>query len=218
MNGPHDLGGMMGFGPVAPEANEPVFHAEWERRAFALTLAMGMAGMWNIDRSRFARESMTWQRYLASSYYEIWFEGLIRLLVAHDLASASEIGAGMSVGPGKPVRRPAAREVPAILAKGGPSDRKPQSPARFKAGDRVRARNMHPEGHTRLPRYLRGHAGSIVAIHGAHVFPDARAAGQGEDPQWLYAVAFDAREVWGERARPGDSIRADLWEPYLDAS
>jgi nitrile hydratase len=217
VNGPHDLGGLMGFGPIAPEADEPVFHSDWERRAFALTLAMGMTGTWNIDQSRFARESTPWPRYLASSYYEIWFEGLIRLLVGHDLASAPEIAAGTALHSGKPVRPAAAGDIPAILATGGPSDRTPQSPARFKAGDRVRARNINPEGHTRLPRYLRGHAGSIAAVHGAHVFPDSRAAGKGEDPQWLYTVAFDAGEVWGERARSGDSIRADLWESYLEA-
>lgn len=217
MNGPHDLGGMMGFGPVAPEPSEPVFHSEWERRAFAVALAMGATRQWNIDISRHARENIPPAEYLGSSYYEIWFEGLNHLLSSKGLATPEEIATGVMSTPAKSVSgKLMAKDVAAVLAKAGGSGRKPQSPALFAIGDRVRAKNIHPTGHTRLPRYLRGHAGEIVAIHGAHVFPDSSAHEKGDDPHWLYTVRFSSREVWGDLARDGDTISADLWEPYLE--
>jgi nitrile hydratase len=216
MNGAQDLGGMMGFGPVVPEANEPVFHAEWERRALAVTLAMGATGEWSLDASRFARESLPPVDYLSFSYYEIWLAGLEKLLAERDLVRRDEIDAGRSLHASRPTQRVLAAEaVAAALAKGGPSEREPQAPACFAVGDRVRARNMHPQGHTRIPRYLRGHVGVIEAVHGAHVFPDSNAAGTGENPTWLYGVAFDGPEIWGEDTDPSLSVRADLWEAYL---
>jgi len=216
MNGPHDLGGMMGFGQVVPEPERPVFHSEWERRAFALTLAMGFTGSWNIDTARHARERIPPAEYLASSYYEIWIKGLERLMREAQLVSAEELETGHAASAPAAVKRVATAEmVPGILAKGGPADRAARAPQTFRPGDRVRARNMHPEGHTRLPRYLRGHAGEIVMVHGCHVFPDSSAHVKGDDPQWLYAVKFTAAEVWGNGRR--DSIVADLWEPYLEA-
>jgi nitrile hydratase len=217
MNGPHDLGGQMGFGPIAPEPDEPVFHADWERRVFALALAMGATRQWNIDISRHARENIPPATYLGSSYYEIWLDGLIRLLTAHGLATAEEIAAGSPLAPAKAVAgKLEAKNVASAIARGGPADRTPISPPRYSIGDRVRARNMNPSGHTRLPRYLRGHSGEIVRVHGAHVFPDSRAHAKGDDPQWLYTVRFSAREVWGDEAGPRDTISADLWEPYLE--
>jgi nitrile hydratase subunit beta len=218
MNGPHDLGGQMGFGAVAPELDEPVFHSEWERRAFALTVAMGAMRLWNIDAGRHARENIPPAQYLSSSYYEIWLAGLERLLLSCDLATADEIATGkLSRPPKRLAGRLAASQVAAVLARGGPADRPAKAPARFSVGDRVRARNIHPLGHTRLPRY-RGHSGEIAAVRGSHVFPDSRAHGKGDDPQWLYAVCFRSREVWGDEARDGDTICADLWEPYLVSS
>jgi nitrile hydratase len=217
MNGPHDLGGAQGFGPVAPEPDEPVFHAEWERRAAALSLAMNGVGMWNIDMARHARERIPPAEYLAASYYEKWLKGLERLLVEHKLVAPGELAGGHAAAPGVPLKRRVTVETAAAaLAKGSSYERPAERPARFKAGDRVRARLMNPIGHTRLPRYARGRTGTIVQIHGVHVFPDANAAGRGEDPQWLYSVAFDARDVWGPEARAGDEIRVDLWEPYLE--
>ena len=196
MNGAQDLGGMMGFGPVVPEPVKPVFHEEWERRAFALTLAMGASGEWTIDMARFARESMNPALYLSSSYYQIWLAGLERLLDERGLVSPEEIAAGRSLAAGRPPKRVlAAAEVGATLARGGPTERERTVPARFRTGDRVRARNMHPDGHTRIPRYCRGHAGIVEVVHGAHVFPDTSASGDGEQPAWLYGVAFEAREL-----------------------
>jgi len=217
MNGAQDLGGMMGFGAVLPEPVHPVFHDEWEKRAFAITLAMGATGEWTIDMARFARESLPPPVYLTSSYYEIWTAGLIRLLEERDLVSAEEIAAGRALGDSRPVARVlTADRVAETLRRGGPTQREVTQPARYRVGDRVRARQMHPTGHTRIPRYCRGHAGTIAAVHGVHVFPDSNAAGAGEQPAWLYGVAFDGREIWGADAAPGLILRVDLWEPYLD--
>jgi nitrile hydratase len=216
MNGAHDMGGMAGFGPVVPEKNEPVFHAPWERRAFAITLAAG-AGRWNIDQSRWAREQMQPVQYLAKTYYEIWIAGLEKLLAERGLVTPDEVEAGKVLHAAKD--SPAvltADRVPAALSKGGPTVRPATASQRFQVGDRVRARNMHPAGHTRLPRYVRGHAGIVTHVHGVHVFPDVNSTGRGENPQWLYTVRFAARELWGEAADPTCSVSVDSWESYLE--
>jgi nitrile hydratase beta subunit len=216
MNGPQDLGGQMGFGPVAPEKDEPIFHAPWERRALAITLAMGATRQWNIDISRHARETLPPAQYLGSSYYEIWIAGLTKLILACGLVTENEIASGKMEAPAKKVGgKLFAENVPAVLAKGGPTSR-PGAAPRFKPGDRVRTQNMHPVTHTRLPRYLRGHAGEIVSVHGPHVFPDTNAHGKGESPQALYTVRFSARDIWGDARHPKDTVSADLWEPYLE--
>ncbi len=216
MNGAADLGGMMGFGPVDPEQDEPVFHDNWERRAFALTLAMGFTRSWNIDQSRFARESMSPAEYLGSSYYQIWLVGLEKLMLERELVTDDELESGIAVKRPPDIRTLPAEKVSAALARGGPVNRDPTNPACFSVGDSVVAKNMHPVGHTRLPRYLRGRRGSIRAVRGVHVFPDSNAAGNGEDPKWLYSVEFSARELWGEDANESDTVVADCWEPYLD--
>ncbi len=217
MNGAQDLGGTMGHGPVAPDQDEPVFHAEWEERAFALTLVMGFYDEWNIDRSRFERESLPPAQYLSSTYYQIWFAALQKLLVQTGFVTDEEIAAGNALSPPRDLPRDVIRaeDVAGILARGGPADRPAHKPARFKVGDKVRTRNVNPETHTRLARYLRRHEGEIVAVHGTHVFPDSSAHGKGDDPQWLYTVRFSARELWGEDRNPNDHVHADLWEPYL---
>ena len=217
MNGAQDMGGLHGFGPVEPEPNEPVFHAEWERRAFAITLAMGTPGKWNIDMSRFARESLPPAEYLAKTYYEIWIAGLEKLMAERGLVTAEEIAAGHAIGAAKPVEKILSKaDVAQVLYRGGPTERATTKPARFKAGDRVRAKNMHPLTHTRLPRYVRGHVGIIERVLGCHVFPDSNASGKGEDPQWLYTVRFDGRELWGADADPTVKVSVDAWEPYLE--
>ena len=217
MNGPHDLGGAHGFGAVAPEAGEPPFHADWERRVLAMSLAMGAAGAWNLDMSRHGRERVPPAEYLASTYYEIWLKGMERVLLERGLVSEGELAAGHAQGPGKPLpRKPSAAGVQAALAKGTPYSREPAAPALFAVGDAVRARVMNPPGHTRLPRSVRGRTGRVERVHGVHVFPDSNAHGRGEDPRWLYNVVFDAAELWGPEGRPGDGVSADLWEPYLE--
>ncbi|MEP2707246.1 MAG: nitrile hydratase subunit beta [Roseibium sp.] len=217
MNGAQDLGGQMGFGPIELEDNEPNFHAKWEQRAFALTLAMGATGSWNIDTSRHARESLPPADYLSSSYYKIWTMGLEKLCLDKGLITESELSSGKALEPAKPVKQVLkAENVSAVLAKGGPADRPEEQPARFKVGDKIRTKRMHPEGHTRLPRYARDTVGVIDAIHGVHVFPDTSAHGKGENPTWLYSVAFKGTDVWGPESDPSVSLRIDLWEPYLD--
>ena len=217
MNGAHDMGGTHGFGPVEPEPNEPVFHADWERRAFAITLAMGGTGEWNIDMSRFARENRAPADYLSKSYYELWLAGLEALLAERRLVTEQEAADGRAIGSPRPVKRIlAAQDVDRVLSRGTTVAREPKAPARFKPGDRVRAKNMHPTGHTRLPRYVRGHVGAIERVHGCHVFPDSNAAGRGEDPQWLYSVSFEGRELWGAEGDPTLKVSVDAWEPYLD--
>jgi len=198
MNGAQDMGGMQSFGPIAPEADEPYFHADWERRALALTIAMGATGKWNIDMSRAARESLPPAQYLSSSYYQIWLAGLRKLLIDTGLATADEIDSGVSQRAAAPLPRVLAPDqVNPMLFRGSPASRPEPRPARFAIGDAVRTLTFNPPTHTRLPRYCRGKRGQIVAVHGAHVFPDSNALGRGENPQWLYTVRFDAVELWG---------------------
>jgi nitrile hydratase len=219
MNGAHDMGGVDGFGPVVPEPNEPVFHDEWERRVLALTLAMAKPGGWNIDTSRFAREDRSPADYLSKSYYEIWLVGLERLMDERNLVSTAEIDEGRMLLPPKAGVSVLMRDdVAATLRRGGPTEREAASQAKFTIGDRVRARNIHPQGHTRLPRYVRGHVGVVERLHGCHVFPDSNARGGGETPQWLYTVRFAGRELWGERADAGMAVSVDAWESYLESA
>jgi nitrile hydratase len=207
----------MGFGPVSPEANEPIFHAPWERRALALNLAMGATREWTIDMSRHARESLPPAQYLGSSYYEIWMAGLRKLILARGLVTEEELASGkMKVAAKKVAGKLLAENVPTALAKGGPTTRPAATTPRFTVGDKVRTKNMHPTSHTRLPRYLRGRQGEIVRLHGTHVFPDTNAHEKGEHPQALYTVQFSARDIWGEARHPRDAVSADLWESYLD--
>ena len=217
MNGGQDLGGTHGHGPVKPEPNEPVFHDEWEKRAFALTLAMGRPGGWNIDMSRFARENRPPGEYLSMSYYQIWLAGLVTLLKERDLVTEKEIAAGHAQGPAKPVTRVLSPgDVAKVLYRGGPTERQTNTSAVFKAGDKVRTKNINPPTHTRLPRYVRGRVGTVERVIGYHVFPDSNATGAGENPQWLYTVRFDGRELWGPAGDPTTKISVDAWEPYLE--
>lgn len=218
MNGGHDLGGMMGFGPVLPEENEPVFHGKWEARVLALTLAMGATGMWNIDKSRHARETTSPANYLNWSYYRIWLEGLEKLLVNSGLVSIEEIRTANPINPPATINNKLlVANVENVLAKGGPASRPSQSKAVFAVGDNVGTSNIHSKNHTRLAGYLRARKGSIVHVHGPHVFPDTNAQGNGENPKWLYTVKFSARELWGEAGAENDFVFADLFEPYLVA-
>ncbi|MCD1263666.1 nitrile hydratase subunit beta [Shinella sumterensis] len=217
MNGPHDLGGQHGFGPVAPEPNEPYFHGDWEKRALGVTLSCGAFGAWTIDESRHARENIPPATYLSASYYEIWIRALETLLARHGFVSAEELSTGRMLEKGAvPKRVLTADMVPAVLAKGGPCDRPVATPPRFAAGARVRTRNFNPTTHTRLPRYARGKVGVVEAVQGSFVFPDDNAHGRGENPEWVYTVVFDGGEIWGEDAADGLTVSIDAWESYLE--
>lgn len=217
MNGVHDMGGMDGFGKVEPEANEPVFHAPWEGRLVAIMRAMGAAGAWNIDMARAARERQPPAFYLAASYYQSWARRLETLILERGLAAPDEIAAGHALHPAKPLKRPALRveDVPNSLKRRS-YGRPAAAPACFKVGDPVRARNMHPTTHTRLPRYARGRLGVIERVHGSQVFPDSSALGAGDDPHWLYTVVFDGRELWGADTDPTLKVSIEAFEPYLE--
>ena len=214
MNGVHDMGGMANLGQIAPEADGPAFHHAWEGRVHAMTVASPTRS--NIDAGRHQRELIPGPEYLAMSYYEKWFRSLTELLVKHRLVTAQELTSGRA-DPTSPKATPRliAEAVAPAMATPGSYLREAGAPA-FAVGETVRARNLHPPGHTRLPRYVRGHLGVVSALHGAHVFPDANAHGKGEDPQPLYTVRFTARELWGPAANPRDSVSLDLWEPYLE--
>ncbi|MHC1548509.1 nitrile hydratase subunit beta [Phyllobacterium sp. K27] len=217
MNGPQDLGGQMGFGPVAPEVDEPLFHAGWEKRALGLILAAGGMGHWNIDESRHARECLHPADYYSSSYYEIWIKALEVLLERHGFVSDSELKAGRALVKGTVPRRVLlAGNVPSVLAKGGPCDREMTAEPHFQVGDRVRTRNLHPETHTRLPRYARDKIGVVEVVRDGFVFPDTNAHGKGENPQYVYTVVFQATEIWGDAADPQLAISIDAWESYLE--
>jgi nitrile hydratase len=219
VNGGQDLGGEHGFGPVVPEANEPVFHAEWERRAFALTLAMATPGGWNIDMGRFVRENRDPADYLTMSYYQLWFAGLETLLKERNFVADDEIAAGRALNAPKPVKRILTPgDVLKVLHRGGPTERDTNTKPKFKSGDKVRAKNINPPTHTRLPRYVRGHKGVIERVIGFHVFPDSNATGAGEDPQWLYTVTFAGRELFGPDGDPTTKVSVDAWEPYLESA
>jgi nitrile hydratase subunit beta len=213
-NSIHDMGGMHGFGPVAAEPEEPVFHADWEARVYALQRAMGATGLWTIDGGRASLENLPPVEYLAASYYKRWFLGLERRAVAYGLVGEDEIAAGRGLRPGIRLNRKLTLDD--AKATSFPRfDRPAPGPARFKAGDRVRTKNMHSTTHTRLPRYARDKRGMIEAVRGCHVFPDSAAVGAGDNPQWLYTVVFTGKELWGEDADPSIKVSIEAFEPYL---
>jgi nitrile hydratase len=217
MNGVHDMGGMHGMGPIEPEKNEPVFHHPWEGRSYAVTRAMSAWGKWNLDASRFQREQIAPLDYFRLSYYERWIVGLVELMLKNRMVTPAELESGKpDPGAVRLVPTFTADKVPAMISKGVPASRNVLVEASFMVGQRVRARNINPVGHTRLPRYARGKAGTIERDHGVFVFPDTNALFLGEKPQHVYSVRFAARELWGDQAALKDSVYVDLWDDYLE--
>ena len=216
MNGVHDMGGMDGFGKVEVEENEPPFHATWEGRVLEMQRAMGYAGAWHIDDSRYAQETLPPQTYLAVSYYQRWELAMEKNLLLRGYVTEAELKAGRALGPTKPLPRKLTKDVVDAGMTRSSFFRQQQGPARFKPGDRVRTRNINPLTHTRLPRYARGKVGTVELIHGCHAYPDSVATDRGDDPQWLYTVVFDGREIWGPDSDPTLTISIDAFEPYLE--
>ena len=214
-DGIHDMGGMGGMGPVEPEPNEPVFHAPWEGRVFALRRLLvpwGLGGSWGSFR--FAQERVPAAEYLRYSYYERWFTALVEVLRGNGVVSESELASG---GADPQASRPKRRERPAQAPLGfGLLDL--DVPARFRVGDAVRARNVHPAGHTRLPRYAREKRGTVIRDNGVYALQDTDGRGQqyGDFPQHVYTVRFTSRELWGERGNDRDAIYVELWDDYLE--
>ena len=219
MKGGHDLGGKQGFGPIdpEPETTEPCFHADWERQVFALTLASGMLGKWNLDESRHARERQRPQEYLRHSYYENWLVGVEKLLVEKGLLSQRELDSGSLDPDAEPIRElriPTCRDARKILSTGGPTLLESTSKPRFNIGDKVRVRRSDGTGHTRAPAYAMDACGCIVEHHGTHIFPDRNAAGT-RVGEHLYSVLFTGSELWQDTAENSE-VAIDLWEPYLE--
>ncbi len=218
MNGAHDMGGMQSFGPIRPEKDEPVFHASWEARITALWSALGALRKWNGDFGRQTREAIPAPEYLALNYFQMRYVQVVELLVATGMITRTELETGRPEQETQKAVPPlTADKVAAWFANGNPKKRSVALAAPFKVGQRVRARNINPVTHTRLPRYARGKVGVIDRAHGVFVFPDSNAQGLGEKPQHVYSVRFTARELWGEQANPKDTVVLNLWDDYLDA-
>jgi nitrile hydratase beta subunit len=237
----HDMGGRLGDGPIPIprnqnneiEINEPTFKYKWHAKAWAITLAAGGLGEWNLDISRHFRECLPPKDYMNYSYYEKWLAGLTNLLVNKNIISADDLKEfialveteGTDFKPNQNLeldkRAWLVKDVAKTLGWGGPSLRETKINPQFKVGDKIRALSYSPNedvngGHTRLPSYVMGRIGKIVSYHGTHVLPDKNAHGNGENPMPLYTVEFKGAELWGAMAEDGeDSIYLDLWEPYL---
>src|SRR4051812_21007277 len=216
MNSIHDMGGMQNFGPILLEQNEPVFHHPWEARVYALNRAAGPAGKWNLDATRYGIELIPPLDYLRMSYYERWHFRLVELLIARGVVTRAEVESGHPA-PGSSRATPVMTAASiSVLAPANPERPKIGTAPRFQVGQLVRARNVHPRHHTRLPRYARGKQGVVARHHGIFVFPDTNANFAGENPQHLYSVSFSARELWGPQASPRDAVHLDMWDEYLD--
>lgn len=217
MNGVHDMGGVHGMGPIQNEKGEPVFHESWEARAFAMTLAMAAWRKWTLDGARHQRELIPAAEYLRMSYYEKWFTALVELLIKSGLVTGAEVQNGKpEPSSTKAIPPLTADKVLPLVARGNPAIRERVVTPRFQVGQPVRARNIHPTGHTRLPRYARGKLGTVDRDHGVFLFPDTNAHFLGENPQHVYAVRFAASELWGEHAGSRDAVYIDMWEDYLE--
>jgi nitrile hydratase len=219
MNGVHDLGGMHGFGPIEREVDEPVFHAEWEAHVLALQRLTVGQGYFNLDAFRYGIERMDPAHYLRSTYYERWLSTIEHNLIKEGILTESEIDEKVEVLRSHPDAVPSRPDDVAPPAQSGTYGERPPVPRltpRFAVGDAVVTHNLHPAGHTRLPRYARGKRGVIHLVHEPEIFPDTNAHGLGADPQVVYNVRFDGRELWGESAEPRQALYIDLWESYLE--
>jgi nitrile hydratase beta subunit len=219
MNGIHDMGGLHGFGRVEAEASEPVFRTRWEARVFAM-MAILRRHMPNIDAGRHALERLGPVAYLRNGYYGRWLAAMEQSLAALAVVTADELRTRMRATRRrrtKGTRSARARRVPAGRAPAGTSyARTVDRAARFGNGQEVRTRNHQPHGHTRLPAYARCKRGRVEHVHPAMVYPDDHAHGRGENPQYLYTVRFEGRELWGDSAEPATTVSLDLFEPYLE--
>ncbi len=217
MNGVHDMGGLQGMGPVRYEKNEPVFHERWEGRVYAMTRSMLAFRKWSLDTARYALETMPPLDYLRMTYYERWLIRLEAQVVKFGFVTQDEVESGKAA-PGSTKATPALTIASSSrwLNRGIASSDEPGVRPLFAVGERVRARNIHPVGHTRLPRYARGKTGIVARDHGVYIFADTKAHFQGEKRQHVYAVRFSSRELWGESVSPRDSVYIDMWDDYLE--
>jgi nitrile hydratase beta subunit len=223
MNGVHDMGGMHGFGAIPRGEGREPFHAEWEGRMFGMLLALGSHGVHDPGGLRAAHESMEPASYLGSGYFEGWLRVTERALLEKGYLTLAELDQRTAELDARPDAVAPRREEPTATARmmqavhtRSPSSREGGRPPRFRSGDSVRVRNLHPPGHTRLPRYVRGKLGAIASLHGIHDFHDAAPEGAANAPQPVYSVRFEAEELWGEAAEARQSLYLDMWESYLE--
>ncbi len=213
---------MHGFGRVPVEASTP-FHAAWELRVAAIMLGLLRRGLYNLDSFRHGIETMAPAHYLRASYFERWRTSVEQNLIRSGALSPAELderrrALEQGTVPSAPRQSPRVAEVPDSLGQRPSFVRELEASPRFRSGDRIRTRNLNPSGHTRLPGYARGKRGRIDRVYPGFVFPDTNAHGQGENPQYLYNVRFEASELWGDAAEPASSVAIDLFESYLEAA
>ncbi|BBY17158.1 nitrile hydratase subunit beta [Mycolicibacterium litorale] len=218
MDGIADMGGTEGWGRAQrPQPDEPVFPEPWHGRAFALSLLANRLAGGNLDSFRHALERLDRGAYLDDGYFGRWLNGAERILTENDLLASSAVDARARTLRGERVEEPPSPQPAAREARSAApgSRREVQSAPAFAVGQRVRAKNLSPAGHTRLPRYVRGHTGVVTLVEPAFVFPDTNAHFRGEDPQYVYTVAFDSRELWGEDTEPF-TLTIEMFESYLE--
>lgn len=224
MNGVHDLGGTDGLGPVVVEPDEPVFHSDWERAAFALFAFPFRAGLFNVDEFRYGIEQMHPVEYLSSRYYEHWLHAAEHYAVKAGTVDPDELAERTRFYLEHPDAPLPDRQDPDLVAfadlavrHGASARRSGDAPPRFAVGERVLLAADSPLGHTRRARYVRGRTGVVERAHGLFIYPDSAGNGHGEDPQHVYTVRFSAAQLWGaEAGDPNGSVCFDVWEPYLE--
>ena len=219
MSKAHDMGGRLDSRRIDITLSDVKFKAEWEKEVFAITLALGFSSLWNLDRSRYARESLEPKDYLQFGYFEKWLAGLINLLGENGIikdGTDNEDNFKKSS-----FRVLEAKNVKKLLHMGGPTKRDSTTEKNFNLGETVSVRanssnTKIEKGHTRLPDYVKGRTGKVIAYHGSHVFPDANAHFLGESPEALYSIEFKSQDLWGKCEHVEDTVVVDLWESYLE--
>jgi nitrile hydratase beta subunit len=221
MDGIADLGGQEGWGRVkAPTRDEPVFAEPWEGRAFAVTLlTMGRVSGQNLDAFRHALERLDKASYFDDGYYGRWLNASELMLLDSAILAPGAVDARARNLAGESVPEPAVPEPakPDYAPTAAGSLRTVDEPPRFAVGERVRARATASPGHTRLPAYIRGHAGVVEMIQPAHLLPDTHAHFQGENPQHVYSVRFDSHELWGADAETFE-LTIEMFDSYLESA
>ena len=219
MSKAHDMGGRLDSRRIDITSSDVKFKADWEKEVFAITLALGFSSLWNLDRSRYARESLEPKDYLQFGYFEKWLAGLINLLGENGIIKDGKESRGNLKK--SSFRILEAKNVKKLLHMGGPTKRDSTTEKNFNLGETVsvRANNSNTrveKGHTRLPDYVKGRTGKVIAYHGSHVFPDSNAHFLGESPEALYSIEFKSQDLWGKCEHVEDTVVVDLWESYLE--
>ena len=215
----HDMGGRPDIRRLDIMLSDLKFKEDWEKDVFAITLALGFSGLWNLDRSRYARESLEPTDYLQFTYFEKWLAGLINLLGENGIIKdGKESGDNFKKSSFRVLE---AKNVKKLLHMGGPTKRDSTTEKRFNLGETVSVRTNSSntkveKGHTRLPEYVKGKSGKFIAYHGSHVLPDANAHFLGESPEALYSVEFKSQDLWDKCEHVEDTVVVDLWESYLE--